>query len=140
MIFISHRGNISGPKPERENSLSYIEEALDLGFDVEIDIWARNQLWLGHDKPETPCPMKFLIKNFNHLWIHCKNLEALDILSEFKLLNYFWHETDDFTLTSKNFVWTYPGKRVSNKSVLVVDDARNYGGPPCFGLCSDYLI
>lgn len=140
MIFVSHRGNTNGPKPERENTIDYIQEALDKGFDVEIDIWARNQLWLGHDKPESPCPMKFLIKNFKHLWIHCKNLEALDILSEFTLLNYFWHETDDFTLTSKNFVWTYPGKRVSNKSVLVVDDARNYSGLPCFGLCSDFLV
>ena len=140
MIFVSHRGNINGPQPERENTVEYIQEALDKGFDVEIDVWARNQLWLGHDKPENPCPMKFLIKNFNHLWIHCKNLEALDILSEFRLLNYFWHETDDFTLTSKNFVWTYTGKRVSNKIVLVVDDARNYAGPPCFGLCSDFLI
>jgi len=139
MILISHRGNTEGPNEKRENSISYIQEALDSGFDVEIDVWAKEQLWLGHDNPENPCPMKFLIQNFRHLWIHCKNLESMDLLSEFKVLNYFWHESDDFTLTSKNFIWTYPGKRVSNKSVLVVDDARNYGGPPCFGLCSDYL-
>lgn len=139
MILISHRGNITGPNEKRENSISYIEEALELGFDVEIDIWADKQLWLGHDNPETPCPTKFLIQNFKHLWIHCKNLEAMDLLSQFRTLNYFWHESDDFTLTSKNFIWTYPGKRVSNKSVLVVDDARRYAGPPCFGLCSDYL-
>lgn len=139
MILISHRGNISGANPERENTIEYIQEALDLGYDVEIDIWARSQLWLGHDKPEHPCPMNFLVSNFQKLWIHCKNLEAMDILSEFKTLNYFWHEEDDFTLTSKNFIWTYPGQRVCNKSVLVVDDARKYSGQICFGLCSDYL-
>ena len=83
--------------------------------------------------------IEFLTKNFNKLWIHCKNLEAIDILSEFSLFNFFWHQNDDFTLTSKNFVWTYPGKRVCNKSVLVMDDARQYSGQVCFGLCSDYL-
>ena len=140
MIFVSHRGNINGPNQERENTIEYIQEALDLGYDVEIDVWARDQIWLGHDKPESPCPMQFLCNNSQHLWIHCKNLEAMDILSEFRTLNFFWHESDDFALTSKNFIWTYPGKRVCNKSVIVVDNVRNYGGKPCFGLCSDYLF
>ena len=84
--------------------------------------------------------MNFLVKNFRKLWVHCKNIDSLEILSEVKLLNIFWHEGDDYTLTSKNFIWTYPGKQVCNKSVLVIDDARNYAGPPCFGLCSDYLL
>jgi hypothetical protein len=140
MIFVAHRGNISGPNKEEENKPDYIQKALDLGYDVEIDVWAKDELWLGHDEPQYQVPLKFLFKNFNKLWIHCKNLEAMDLLGEFKVLNYFWHESDDFALTSKNFIWTYPGKRVSNKSVLVVDDARNYGGPPCFGLCSDYFL
>tara|TARA_R110001592_G_scaffold24785_5_gene95094 strand:+ start:5128 stop:5577 length:450 start_codon:yes stop_codon:yes gene_type:complete len=139
MILISHRGNICGPNREKENTLEYIQKALDLGFDVEIDVWGRSQLWLGHDKPEHPCPLKFLVKNFRKLWIHCKNLEAISILSELKVLNYFWHQEDDFSLTSKNFIWTYPGKRVCNRSVLVVDDATNYAGQICFGLCSDYI-
>jgi len=139
MILVSHRGNISGPNKERENEQSYIQEALNLGYDVEIDVWGDKNLWLGHDEPQYQVDLKFIAKNFNKLWIHCKNIEALDIVGNFKTLNFFWHENDDYTLTSKNFVWTYPGKRVSNKSVLVVDDAREYGGPPCFGLCSDYL-
>lgn len=140
MILISHRGNTKGPDKKRENSTSYIQEALNLGYDVEIDIWVDKKIWLGHDKPERQIELNFLTKNFRHLWIHCKNLEAMDLLSNFRVLNYFWHESDDFTLTSKNFIWTYPGKRVSNKSVLVVHDARTYGGQPCFGLCSDFLI
>jgi hypothetical protein len=139
MILVSHRGNISGPNKSRENKQSYIQEALDLGYDVEIDVWGDKNLWLGHDELQYQVDLKFIVKNFNKLWIHCKNIEALDIASNFNTLNFFWHENDDYTLTSKNFVWTYPGKRVSNKSILVVDDAREYGGPPCFGLCSDYL-
>ena len=36
MILISHRGNISGPNPERENHPEYIFEALQAGYDVDI--------------------------------------------------------------------------------------------------------
>ncbi len=139
MILVSHRGNISGPNPENENRPDYITEALSRGFDVEVDIWGDKELWLGHDKPQYKCSVSFLINNYQKLWIHCKNLMAIDTLSEFKVLNYFWHQNDDHTLTSKNFIWTYPGKHVCNKSILVVDDAREYAGPICFGLCSDYL-
>ena len=139
MIFVAHRGNVFGPNKDRENSPDQIAQALNLGFDVEIDIWADKKIWLGHDEPQYKIDLSFLLNNFRKLWIHCKNLEAIDLLSEFKVLNYFWHENDDYTLTSKNFIWTYPGKRVCNKSVLVVEDAREYSGPICFGLCSDYL-
>jgi len=140
MILISHRGNISGRKEEEENNPEYILNAIDSGFDVEIDLWAKDKLYLGHDEPQYECPIKFLTQNFRKLWIHCKNLEALEILVNFKTLNFFWHQNDDFTLTSKKFIWTYPGKFVCNRSVLVIDDARTYSGPICFGLCSDFLI
>jgi hypothetical protein len=39
MIYISHRGNIDGKKPHLENNPTYIDEAIDLGYDVEIDLW-----------------------------------------------------------------------------------------------------
>ncbi len=39
MFLISHRGNISGKLPERENTVDYIQEALGLGYDVEVDVW-----------------------------------------------------------------------------------------------------
>jgi hypothetical protein len=39
MIYISHRGNIDGKKPHLENSPSYIDEAIELGYDVEVDLW-----------------------------------------------------------------------------------------------------
>ena len=53
MILISHRGNISGKKIELENNPSYIQSTLDLGYEVEIDVWFKNgEWWLGHDNPE----------------------------------------------------------------------------------------
>ena len=39
MILISHRGNIFGPNKKDENKIEYVENALNLGFDVEIDVF-----------------------------------------------------------------------------------------------------
>jgi hypothetical protein len=42
MIYISHRGNTTGPKPELENNPQYVEQAIADGFDVEVDLWAND--------------------------------------------------------------------------------------------------
>ena len=53
MKIISHRGNLTGPNPIRENSIDYIEEAIAEGFDVEVDLWVDdNECYLGHDDPQ----------------------------------------------------------------------------------------
>ena len=38
MRLISHRGNINGIESVHENNPNYIENAIMLGFDVEIDM------------------------------------------------------------------------------------------------------
>ena len=69
MKLIAHRGNINGPNPERENSPDYIKEALDKGFDVEIDVWKINgSYFLGHDAPEYRIEFGFLMND--RLWCH----------------------------------------------------------------------
>lgn len=140
MKLISHRGNLEGRNEKLENSIVYIENAISKNFDVEIDVWFDDGIYLGHDKPQYKCPMRFLMSNSNKLWIHCKNLMALQILSGIDSLNIFWHQEDDFTLTSKEYIWTYPKKEVCNKSVIVVDDATKYNEKKCYGLCSDTVI
>ena len=53
MLFISHRGNLSGPQPENENKVSYIQAAIDKGFSVEVDVIdfdGHDTFTLGHDK------------------------------------------------------------------------------------------
>ena len=42
MILISHRGNINGRIPDLENSPDYIDAAIKLGYDVEVDVWFYN--------------------------------------------------------------------------------------------------
>ena len=52
MIFIAHRGNTRGPNPIKENRADYLFEALNQGYEIEIDIWYEDeQWWLGHDEP-----------------------------------------------------------------------------------------
>jgi hypothetical protein len=50
MILISHRGNINGKQPSKENHPLYIFEAIKQGFQVEIDVWfIDGKFKLGHD-------------------------------------------------------------------------------------------
>ena len=148
MQLIAHRGNVDGPNPERENTPEYIEEAISRGFDVEIDIRAeRHAIFslryiLGHDQGDTEVPYEWLLSHANRLWVHCKNLTALHGLYG-SPLNYFWHQEDDFTLTSQNIIWTYPHKKVTNKSVIVCfteeeahDHIKKYSP---FGVCCDWV-
>ena len=48
MIIISHRGNINGPEPQKENLPDYIDFALENGLDVEVDLWWNKGIYLGH--------------------------------------------------------------------------------------------
>lgn len=149
MKLIAHRGNINGPNPLEENKPEYIEKAIELGYDVEIDIRYYPDiegLYLGHDDPQCVVNWLWLSKYKENLWIHCKNIEAL---AEFSLesngYNYFWHQEDDYTLTSKNYIWTYPGKTYKKNSVIVMPEwekSINYDklkASKCYAICSDYV-
>ncbi len=141
MKVISHRGNLTGPQPDKENTPEYIHSALNQGIDCEIDLWLIDgKLYTGHDSPENLVTNKFIYDE--RLWIHAKNLEALRFLCETGL-HYFWHEEDKFTLTSKNYIWTYTGEKTCNRSIIV-DNSREWINNPnntnCFGVCTDYPL
>lgn len=141
MLKIAHRGNLKGPS-SRENHPFYIEEAIYAGFDVEIDIrLVDDQLWLGHDEPQYLISKTFLDRYKDKLWIHCKNLAVLEYFVTLKEdYKYFWHEDDSYTLTSNGFIWTYPGKPVTDKSILVLKGKEPHpDSKTVFGICSDYV-
>tara|TARA_B100000941_G_C28483730_1_gene543730 strand:- start:456 stop:878 length:423 start_codon:yes stop_codon:yes gene_type:complete len=139
MKLIAHRGNINGRNKSEENKPSYIKQALDQGFDVEVDVWLMDGIYFGHDAPQYESDMDFLLNNHERLWIHCKNLSALNNLSDFFNLNVFWHEQDKFTLTSQGFIWTYPHNPICSKSVVVCKDSKYSKYQECHGVCSDFL-
>jgi hypothetical protein len=151
MIKIAHRGNIKGPNKTRENSPEYILEAIALGYDVEIDLWVNSkeywlasELFLGHDEPQYKVDIAWLIVYNRSLWVHCKSKETAVWIAKFSLytdidLNYFWHESDTMTLTSKGFWWVYPGKQPVAGSIAVMPELYNDDISQCIGICSDYL-
>lgn len=137
---ISHRGNIDGPNVELENSIEYIKKAIDLGYDVEIDVWYNDKsLYLGHDGPSQLITEYSLYSMCDNLWIHCKNLGAIEWFSRKTELHYFWHEEDAVTLTSKNYIWAYPGNQPIRNSIAVMPEIHNDNLSRCIGICSDYI-
>jgi hypothetical protein len=143
MKIIAHRGNLDGANSLRENSLDYIDEAIQSGFDVEIDIREDDGLFLGHDDPQYHVTFDWLIRRKNKLWIHCKNVEALNFFSETSF-NYFWHENDQYTLTSKSIGWVYPGKHAYKNSIIVLPEITSYfcydyiKNNKFYGICTDF--
>lgn len=144
MILISHRGNINGPNPSQENHPNYIINVLHQGYDVEVDVWySENKFMLGHDTPQYEFPFDLLERFYSKLWLHCKNLEALIELKQIdptsSRLNYFWHQEDDVTLTSKRYIWAYPGQQPTKNSIAVMPEIHNDDTSQCIGICSDYI-
>lgn len=145
MKLISHRGNLLGPDKSLENTPEYIINAINMGYDVEVDSWLdENQnIYLGHDEPLYLIKKDFIINNISKLWIHCKNIEMLYMLcTKIPEANFFWHENDKFTLTSKGIIWTYPGMQVTPVSVMVHLDPIPSGWETdegMYGICSDYI-
>lgn len=139
MKFISHRGNISGPNANKENNPDYIRDALTYGYDVEIDVWYVDKKWyLGHDKPQYKVKYDFLTRI--GLWLHAKNGDALFHLIQDRDCNVFWHTDEDWVLTSKNDIWTYPNKFLYPNSICVLPEL-GYNGDikNCKGICSDFI-
>jgi hypothetical protein len=134
MKIISHRGNINGPSKD-ENKPSQIAKALLAGFDCEVDVWVKNgEILLGHDKPQFLINREFL--NKPGLWIHAKNLKALEFLNQTNL-NYFWHEDDAFTITSHRYIWCFPGYYTKLGITVMQGDAVLLP-EPVYGVCTDY--
>lgn len=149
MIYISHRGNTDGPSPELENTQDYIVNAINNGYDVEIDVWylsESNDFWLGHDRPERVVDYTFLKEYKDKLWIHCKNSDAFRMLLP-TALNVFVHDVDMYAITSKSFVWAFPDQpAVSLQTICVLPEYnRNFEDmnieyvSKFWGVCSDYV-
>lgn len=144
MIFISHRGNLTGRNPVEENDPFVIDYVINQGYDVEIDLRVNLEtLYLGHDTPDHFIDLEWLKKRQDKLWIHCKDYKALEICMN-NNLHCFFHDKDSYTLTSKQYVWGYPGtEKSSNKSILVLPeinynlkDIKDLGYN---GICSDQI-
>ena len=136
---ISHRGNIYGVNKDTENNPHHIQKLLNHTLQVEIDVWyIRNNWFLGHDYPQYQVDLTFLLSK--GLWCHAKNLNSLYYMLKHGVEHCFWHQEDDYTLTSSGFIWTFPNKAI-NDNCIIVDlnpkwKLKNY---KCWAVCTDFI-
>jgi hypothetical protein len=145
MNIISHRGNIIGPVASKENRPSYIDCALQLGYDVEVDIrFLNNRFWLGHDIPDYEVSYTWINLRKEKLWFHCKNIEAAHELQKLNNSKYFCHTADPYTITSTGHLWVHNLTVTLNTNciipLLTETDMQefkyiNY----VYGVCTDYV-
>jgi hypothetical protein len=145
MKIIAHRGNINGQDIESENSPLHLNNAIQQGFDVEVDVWViSDDIFFGHDGPQYAVNQSYIADIGPRGWFHCKNLGALEYFKDnFNSLNYFWHQEDDFTLTSQGYIWTYPGKNITKNSIVVMPERVKSSIPDNiipYGVCTDFCL
>lgn len=142
MKIISHRGNIRGPVPDKENRPSYIDCAIGNGYDVEIDVRSIDgELWLGHDEPQYKIDHNWIDKRRNYLWIHCKNSEAA---VECWAYHSFCHTNDPFTYTTTGKIWLHDlSMKIDNNVIIplidekIINEYKNLNISP-YAICTDY--
>ena len=139
VLWISHRGNINGKQPDRENHPVYIFEALAQGYWCEIDVWLTDSgIQLGHDLPQYPVNENML--RMERLVCHAKNPQALAHMLAMEDVHCFWHDSDDYTLTSRNWIWAYPGKAaIGNNSYIALPEIHQQDISGFAGVCSDVI-
>lgn len=140
MIYISHRGNLNGPSSKTENTKEQILKCIELKYDVEIDLWFYNGFYfLGHDEPKEKIHKSFLLQHKDYLWCHAKSSDTLFNLKADNL-HCFWHENDRYTITSRGFIWAYPGCPVNHRSICVMPEWNNHkidNIREAYAICSD---
>lgn len=140
MFLISHRGNTHGSAKKQENNPFFLNKLTEKGYNIEIDVWlVDGEIFLGHDEPLNKIDIQYL-KNDN-FWCHAKNLEALSLMLN-EGIHCFWHQEDDYTLTSKGYIWTYPNKPICKNSVIVcknLKETQYYANLDIAGICSDFV-
>ena len=143
MKLIAHNGNVNGPDPSKENTPEQIEWCIDNGYDVEIDVRYnpdKDKFYLGHDEHQHEVNWWWLAGKSARLWIHCKDLTTLhEFTANTSGYNYFWHQGDDYTLTSKGQIWASSGKPYKDDTVIVVENPEDVKEYDCYGICSDYV-
>jgi len=148
MILISHRGNIIGPNPSRENSPSYIDAAISAGYDVEVDItYLNGKFYLGHDTPDYEISEIWMEKRKDKIWFHCKNLDSASRLYEMQTdkikYRYFCHSCDTYVLTSTGNIWVHDlTLNINDKCIIPLlndDDVTEYSGNIVYAVCTDYI-
>lgn len=124
MLLIAHRGLLDGKK-DGENHPDQVKYCLGHNLKVEIDVWfVDDSFWLGHDQPQYRVDIEFIQQP--GLWLHCKDILSAKLLRCYSWLNSFVIDKDDFTFTTKNWLWLSPtyGHSVKDAICVMPEDPR----------------
>lgn len=162
MKIIAHRGNLNGPNHDTENTIDAISKALDLGFDVEVDVWyLAGKYWLGHDKPERSFDIEILDmwSKRGDIYVHCKNIWAAQFFLDdygykFRSVFPFMHDKDPAVFLHNETIWVHPNAihsiddTLSKKCIAVMPELKttkyqihlDLSLENWYGICTDYPI
>ena len=147
MIYISHRGNLNGRIPDRENSPAYVDEAIAAGFEVEVDLRVVDGIfYLGHLGPEHIIDDDWLYQRKNKLWLHLKNYDAVYEMSKLNGFKYFCNQKDDFSMFSNGYIlyWNRDPNDSPNEKCLVpletLEQVETYTKTGFGGIISNHII
>jgi hypothetical protein len=145
MRLISHRGNLDGPEPDKENRPEFIQAAIDKGYDVEVDVrLIDGKLFLGHDKPDHAICIEWLLERKDRLWVHAKNFQAMDLLIEHGF-QIFCHQADRHAVIGNTrYLWSCDLSEANERSVIPLISSDEVDGNKGLdmrfhGVCSDYI-
>lgn len=149
MHYISHRGNLTGPNQKLENNPQYLLEAVKQGYDIEFDVWAitSDDIFLGHDGPQYKVNESFFEEVRGFEWCHAKHLNALSFLLKLGM-HCFYHQMDEYTLTSCGYIWSYPTSIIVETSANIIYNQPELNKinkplihllPHISGVCSDNI-
>lgn len=146
-LHILHRGN-SLNNPAVENSPEKLLELVRTNHHVELDIWSRSgKLFLGHDGPEIEVSYDWLLNVISRALIHCKDGRTFrDLRTWFAeraiAANLFYHTTEDYALSTNDWVITYPGKTTFRGFLSMMPESASKDplAEDCFAVCSDKLL
>jgi hypothetical protein len=145
MKIISHRGNINGPVLENENRPSYIDSAIKLGYDVEVDLrFIDDEFWLGHDNPQYKIEIGWMELRKEYIWYHCKDIEsALELTKIDKKFKFFCHKNDDYIITSTGKLWVHNLNGKINEECIIpllsLSDIDSYTNTIPYAICTDNI-
>ena len=148
---IAHRGVIDGNYSGKENTIASIISSLKQGYEVEVDvIFDGDTFYLGHDRPQER--LQDLWNNmrlqrswlpYSGIWYHCKDDGSLDYFKKQGIHNYFFHDLDGFTMTSKGHFWTADIQMRYPVDTFVVaktiGDTHELLKTNCSGICSPFV-
>jgi hypothetical protein len=155
MLLISHRGNVDGITPSKENTIPYMQQALARGFHVETDIYEHaGELYFGHAYGDSGEKVNwdFLACNSHKLLLHCKDARSIGIISKHDL-NWFCQEHDSYAISSRDLVIAHSKQggmvyskldRYLDSTIIMLPEKNGLGKKfleelGCVGVCSDII-